>query len=401
MDVEILKDPVIAIPGLRKLEPPFGMNFRDWFNYKRDLESKKSVVRSQVKRIAKNGENKQQGYRYAEAADIYDQINDIMHEARLGYSCEYLRDEVVLAKNGAPINKVYLLVTWTDLDTGYFEQQEFAGFGLDYGDKGIYKAYTGAAKYSLVINFLIPTGDDPARGAMDPENDRNATPETQQGAQNGQHGGSNDRWQGNGSRSQGNGSSGQNGGRGGQGNKQQEPPPLQEPPADKKQKTEGTPQGTQGPQEKPDNKQDETHAGEQQEPVDRQQHTGEGGEVIPLPVTSDQVGKIKAKVLTLAAFSDDKNKRAAQDAVYGSMTIKPELKAWGERVKAFKTNEERVVALTMDEATKAIEYLDGWIAMKEKAKKNKSALEEAVKEAAEVREEVAAEQAAQEEKTNA
>jgi hypothetical protein len=35
------------------------------------------------------------------------------------------------------------------------------GEGQDAGDKGIYKAITGAQKYALMKAFMIPTGDDP------------------------------------------------------------------------------------------------------------------------------------------------------------------------------------------------------------------------------------------------
>jgi hypothetical protein len=35
------------------------------------------------------------------------------------------------------------------------------GEGQDAGDKGPYKAMTGAQKYALMKTFMIPTGDDP------------------------------------------------------------------------------------------------------------------------------------------------------------------------------------------------------------------------------------------------
>ena len=34
---------------------------------------------------------------------------------------------------------------------------------LEVGDKGVYKAITGAVKYIFMKNFLIPTGDDPEK----------------------------------------------------------------------------------------------------------------------------------------------------------------------------------------------------------------------------------------------
>lgn len=63
-------------------------------------------------------------------------------------------------------------------DTGEFIEGTFYGCGIDPSDKGLYKAITGAIKYLLTSQFLIPTGDDP-------ENDegRTASKEEKQGKQ--------------------------------------------------------------------------------------------------------------------------------------------------------------------------------------------------------------------------
>lgn len=55
---------------------------------------------------------------------------------------------------------VTLQIDLIDIDTGYFESSYISGDGLDKGDKGLYKAYTGAVKYYLATTFLVPTGDD-------------------------------------------------------------------------------------------------------------------------------------------------------------------------------------------------------------------------------------------------
>lgn len=303
------------------LVPPFGMDFRTWFEYKKGLENKRSLVRSQVKRIAKNGRNESQGYRYAEAADIYDQINDIMHEARLGFAAEYLRDEVVFAKNGAPINKVYLLITWTDLENGYHEQQEIAGFGLDYGDKGIYKAYTGAAKYSLVLNFLIPTGDDPARGALDPENDKHDTTQGATGA-NQQQRGTNT------------------------GNRQGEAARARQ---DAKRNANNQPPGETAP---PPN-----------DPGEENTNAGTTGETEPKPkpgpITDEQVEKINELASILADFggSTPELKKAGMKGTFSSIGVKLRLKDFSE--KELKSLDEK-------QAEDALYCLDKWIATKEK-----------------------------------
>jgi len=53
---------------------------------------------------------------------------------------------------------------WWNPDSGEIERTEpklWRGYGDDAGDKGIYKAYTGAEKYALMKQFLVATGDDP------------------------------------------------------------------------------------------------------------------------------------------------------------------------------------------------------------------------------------------------
>ncbi len=53
-----------------------------------------------------------------------------------------------------------------DVDSGEFIEGSFAGTGSDKNDKGVYKAITGAIKYTLTSIFLIPSGDH-----NDPEHD--------------------------------------------------------------------------------------------------------------------------------------------------------------------------------------------------------------------------------------
>lgn len=48
-----------------------------------------------------------------------------------------------------------------DNETGYSISVKWYGQGMDYGDKAIYKSYTGALKYFLLDTFMISTGDDP------------------------------------------------------------------------------------------------------------------------------------------------------------------------------------------------------------------------------------------------
>jgi hypothetical protein len=48
-----------------------------------------------------------------------------------------------------------------DRETDEREVYQAFGSGADTGDKGLYKAYTGAIKYFLANNFLVAEGTDP------------------------------------------------------------------------------------------------------------------------------------------------------------------------------------------------------------------------------------------------
>ncbi len=81
-----------------------------------------------------------------------------------------------------------------DVDSGESHVSTAYGQGQDKGDKGVYKAATGAEKYFLLKTFLIATGDDaekespqrsirpqspvvgPSRGLPDPVADAHSTP---------------------------------------------------------------------------------------------------------------------------------------------------------------------------------------------------------------------------------
>lgn len=163
--------------------PPFGFSFREWMAARRDLQMKKTLARDMVKRVAKNGINPEEGYRAVEAADVYDMMRPILSECKLGFEVEVIGERVEYSPNRAPITKVDLQITYMDLETGYFEQKTIVGTGLDWQDKGVYKAYTGGTKYALIMEFLIPTGgNDPVPGAGDPETDSSVKkPESKQG----------------------------------------------------------------------------------------------------------------------------------------------------------------------------------------------------------------------------
>jgi hypothetical protein len=106
--------------------------------------------------VQKRGYNDFHKYSYVTEADILEALRDKMVEHGL----------VVIPSAQVHSNEDGLVLldmefTVGDTETGDFAQFKWVGSGHDKGDKGVYKAFTGAQKYFLMKTFLMPTGDDP------------------------------------------------------------------------------------------------------------------------------------------------------------------------------------------------------------------------------------------------
>lgn len=122
-------------------------------------------VMKRSKRIPKNGFNAFHKYAYATEADVAEHIREILAEVGIAHTFTTTaveRDEIE-GKDGKInfLTRVWCEFTLYDMDTGDSVVSRVSGEALDSGDKGLYKAITGANKYFLMKTFLIPTGDDP------------------------------------------------------------------------------------------------------------------------------------------------------------------------------------------------------------------------------------------------
>ena len=131
------------------------------------LIKKLARIMSKVERVAKNGENSFQHYKYAMEADLVDAIRPLLAAENivvLPTLVESSRYQHTNAKeNSVFITDVKVKWTFEDGDSGETRELVFPGCGQDSGDKGIYKALTGSEKYMLMKTFLIATGDDPEK----------------------------------------------------------------------------------------------------------------------------------------------------------------------------------------------------------------------------------------------
>ena len=125
-------------------------------------------VMSKVGYVQKTGKNTFHGYRYAGEADLLEKLRPAMVEAGLLLIPSVRHVGPVDQFGNVSVEVEYTLVhkdgdIWPEKVVG-------VGCGNDkspktgrVGDKGVYKAITGANKYVLFKIFQIETGDDPER----------------------------------------------------------------------------------------------------------------------------------------------------------------------------------------------------------------------------------------------
>lgn len=120
-----------------------------------------------VSRIEKDRSNEAGRYKYASEKVIKEIMHSVFTENGIVLQIETSNPRVLNATNRQ--EKVELAIAtlvdvsyrlW-DVDTGEWIGGTFVGAGNGRDDKGLYAAITGAIKYMLTGNFLIPTGDDP------------------------------------------------------------------------------------------------------------------------------------------------------------------------------------------------------------------------------------------------
>ena len=127
------------------------------------LYQKKSDARSDLKAmsIKKEGLNDFDHYTYFSEAQYKSIITNLLLAHQLELSGSVVSVDTIQGTPKQPIAaRTIIAFTLIDLETGYSESVNSAGDGIDKGDKGIYKAMTGAFKYYMANNFHITTGDD-------------------------------------------------------------------------------------------------------------------------------------------------------------------------------------------------------------------------------------------------
>lgn len=150
------------------------------------LQQKKNAARKLLHKkgvVARDKKNDFDNYKYFSEAGYKKLFTELFSTVglELTSSVEDVERFTVEGKqsNGRQVKVRFQL---HDIETGAFEEAYFFGEGFDKGDKGIYKAYTGALKYYLANTFMVATGDDPeVESPEGTEKETYKNPEVEQG----------------------------------------------------------------------------------------------------------------------------------------------------------------------------------------------------------------------------
>ncbi len=119
--------------------------------------------------MQKGGTNTAQGYKFLSDAQIMEKFNDLFQKNGIVFTYgSKITGTQPTPKNTQTLTNVEVSYEFLDVESGEAISGVAAGQGTDTGDKGVYKAITGAIKYVFMKTFLIPTGDDPENDSKEP-----------------------------------------------------------------------------------------------------------------------------------------------------------------------------------------------------------------------------------------
>jgi len=128
---------------------------------KNKLFEKLGKIMKSVERIEKDAKNSHQNYEYASEKVIKEVFHKEFADNGILFTLDTSDPQIL-----GSVLFIQCEYTFTDTESGESKSGKFLGSGHTRDDKGYYAAVTGAIKYILTSQFLVPTGDDP-------ENDKN------------------------------------------------------------------------------------------------------------------------------------------------------------------------------------------------------------------------------------
>jgi len=139
---------------------------------KMNIYEKMLKISEEMGRLPKAGYNAFHKYNYVIEADALEKFRDLCVSNKV-----MVVPSVLSSVKEGDITTASIEYTIIDVEKPEFTVKSLCvGQGQDKGDKGIYKAITGAYKYFIMKTFMVPTGDDPEREEQKPKG--NYTPTT-------------------------------------------------------------------------------------------------------------------------------------------------------------------------------------------------------------------------------
>lgn len=129
------------------------------------LLAKLVAIMANVDNIPKSGWNEAQKYHFVTEADVTNYLRPALASSGILPVVSLLdtKERETTTASGKQILLTHAVISFTlyDVETGQNLKIYMSGSGTDMGDKGIYKAVTGAVKYALMKTFMVAGSDDP------------------------------------------------------------------------------------------------------------------------------------------------------------------------------------------------------------------------------------------------
>lgn len=128
------------------------------------LAKKLAKILGEIGKVEKSGVNQHFKYGYLTENDLVYAVRGRLAEAQIFVFTSIEKQDILVVGEGdnkTALTSVVSRHTFVDGESGESFSVLSQGQGMDNGDKGAYKAATGAMKYFLYKCFMIPTGDDP------------------------------------------------------------------------------------------------------------------------------------------------------------------------------------------------------------------------------------------------
>lgn len=140
------------------------MELTKFLEYNSKLQQKKNKLRKALKEkgvLVRKGKNTYDDYKYFSEAQYKELFTELLADNDL--ELKFTELDYTMFEGSAKMTNgrmPRLRFSLIDCETGFYEDTDITGEGMDKGDKAGYKGYTGALKYFLADTFLVATGDD-------------------------------------------------------------------------------------------------------------------------------------------------------------------------------------------------------------------------------------------------